>query len=241
MNKLMENAKMRILVITVTSVLLLVVVAIASAAFQIGLAKGKEKEDAVSVRSDAIGAFAELREEPTDTEAPPLLFESNGDGSCTLVGRGSYEGDVLMLPSKNAKGEIVVAIADRALEGCADLTQIHLPATVKLVGSGAFVGCSALSAITVSETNTVFTSEDGILLSRDKTRLVCYPPAKEGESFLLRTEIESVAAYAFDGILHLKNILYTGNTAQYQAIRVEAGNTALLSLSVTCNYKPMEV
>ena len=250
MKKLMENTKIRILIVTVVSVLLLVVIAIASAAFQIGLAEGTEKKETTSVRSDAIGAFAQ-QTFPQETEAVPpeteaattekkddLLFQSNGDGSCTLVGLGSYEGSVLYVPEKNVKGETVRAIADCALEGCASLTEIYIPATVRQIGSGAFVGCTSLTAFSVAPASTAYTAEDGVLLSRDKTSLICYPAAKAEESFLLRTEIQTVCAYAFDGILHLQTILYTGSTAQFQSITVGAGNSAMQALSVTCNYKP---
>jgi len=255
MHKLMENTKMRVLTITIVSALLLVVVAIAVAAYQIGR-KGAPvtEEDKVTTvyGKDVLGAFKPITEESeadtttqsvdvttqaTTKSTDTLLFSSNRDGSCTLVGMGDCTDSVLFIPDVSPKGETVTAIADRALEGCASLTELHLPSSIRSVGRAAFVGCTSLQSIYVSAANTAFTSIDGILFSRDKSTLICYPAAREGESYLLSTAVQTVAPYAFDGITRLKTILYEGSTAAYQSIRVEVGNTPLEQLSVTCNYK----
>ena len=131
----------------------------------------------------------------------------------------------------------VTSIGAGAFGDCAQLTEIHLPSGIRSIGRAAFVGCSALQSIHVSSANTAFTSIDGILFSRDKSTLICYPAARDGESYLLSNAVLTIAPYAFDGITYLKTILYEGSTAAYQAIRVEVGNAPLEHLSVTCNYK----
>ena len=104
MNKLMENTKMRLLAITVVSVLLLVVVAIAVASFQIGRSGSADKGESEPSSKDILGAFLPMIEDTlpvtealVTTEATTaaatqstdtLLFSSNGNGSCTLVGMG---------------------------------------------------------------------------------------------------------------------------------------------------------
>ena len=58
------------------------------------------------------------------------------------------------------------------------LRSITLPATVKTVTATAFKGCMDLENIYVDAANPYFTSIDGVLYSKDLTRLVCVPAKK---------------------------------------------------------------
>lgn len=63
--------------------------------------------------------------------------------------------------------------------GCGStLKSITLPKTVKTVTGTAFRGCSNLENIYVDADNPYFTSIDGVLYSKDLTRLVCVPAKK---------------------------------------------------------------
>ncbi len=60
----------------------------------------------------------------------------------------------------------------------ASLRSITLPKTVKTVTATAFKGCTNLENIYVDADNPYFTSIDGVLYSKDLTRLVCVPAKK---------------------------------------------------------------
>ena len=62
--------------------------------------------------------------------------------------------------------------------GATGLKSITLPATVKTVTGTAFKGCKDLENIYVDAANPYFTSIDGVLYSKDLTRLVCVPAKK---------------------------------------------------------------
>lgn len=63
--------------------------------------------------------------------------------------------------------------------GCGTtLKSITLPKTVKTVTGTAFKGCGNLENIYVDADNPYFTSIDGVLYSKDLTRLVCVPAGK---------------------------------------------------------------
>ncbi|MBO5845364.1 MAG: leucine-rich repeat protein [Clostridia bacterium] len=248
MEKFFERPKMKVIVISAVSVLLLTVIVITVACL------GAAKKDKGNIKDfddgGSIGAFAEKTEatdsvatkKPSSTketeENDELIFESNGDGSCTLVGLGSFSGSELLIPAESPKGESVIAISDGAFEGCESLVSITIPATVKKIGVGAFVGCSSLESFSVSSSNTKYCAVGGVLFSKDKTTLVCYPSQRVGKSYLLSTNVQSIAAYAFEELTYLKTILYEGSTTKFYAINVGVGNGDFDSLSVTCNYVP---
>jgi hypothetical protein len=64
-----------------------------------------------------------------------------------------------------------------AFSWCQSLTTVSLPASLTTVGSNPFVGCSALTTITVDPANTSFVAHDGMLLNKAETTLIAYPSA----------------------------------------------------------------
>ncbi len=63
---------------------------------------------------------------------------------------------------------------------CTRLGSITLPKSVEHVGSGTFMECHNLKAIAVHPDNPKYSSVDGVLLTKDNTVLVAYPPGKQG-------------------------------------------------------------
>ncbi|MBR4013709.1 MAG: leucine-rich repeat protein [Clostridia bacterium] len=165
-----------------------------------------------------------------------LEYVSKGDGTCYIDGIGSCKDTELKIPAYSPYGDIVIKINDGAFENCTELLSITIPSTVKTVGTGAFRGCSSLVAINVDTENSVYCSVGGVLLSKDKTVLVCMPMNRPGSSYLLSTDTKAVAAYAFEGVINLKSILYQGSIADFQKIDFLMGNDILDTIQITCNY-----
>lgn len=86
-----------------------------------------------------------------------------------------------------------------AFAGCTGLTAVHIPAGVSEIGGLAFHGCSGLTAITVDAGNQTYTAEDGVLFSRDKSRLLLYPAGREQKAYTIPDTVSVVAACAFYG------------------------------------------
>lgn len=165
-----------------------------------------------------------------------LVYVSKGDGTCSIKGIGSCLETELKIPAYSPSGDMVTKIEDSAFANCANILTVTIPATVKSIGTGVFRGCAALVAINVDTENTVYSSVGGVLLSKDKTVLVCFPMNRPGASYLLSTEIKAVAAYAFEGAVNLRNLLYEGSISDYQKIDFLMGNGILDSIAITCNY-----
>ena len=71
----------------------------------------------------------------------------------------------------------VTAIGTMAIQSCDDLLRIEIgPSLVEIDKWGVF-GCRYLQSFTVSAENPAFTAVDGVLFSKDMTRLVSYPNA----------------------------------------------------------------
>ena len=167
-----------------------------------------------------------------------LEFMSLGDGTCLVMGIGTYRGSELAIPEESPDGDTVVGIGSRAFEGCGKLVSIELPKSIVSIGSGAFRGCSSLVLISVDSDNPKFRTLSGMLFSKDKTRIICCPAARIGANLLLDPNVREIEAYAFDGIKNLERILYEKSPSDFQSIIIGEGNDPFTSLPITCNYFP---
>ncbi|MCD7981356.1 MAG: leucine-rich repeat domain-containing protein [Clostridiales bacterium] len=134
-------------------------------------------------------------------------------------------------------GDDVISIVDYAFAECGSLASLIIPDSVTSVGDYVFEGCSSLTEILVSENNEAYSSEDGILLNRNKTEMVCYPAGKESASYEIPDNIISLANGAFDKCENLTSVTIPdsvtsiGNYVFYECsglieILVSADNTA---------------
>lgn len=165
-----------------------------------------------------------------------LEYQSLGNGTCVVVGIGTFTEEELEIPEKSHLGDTVIGIASGAFEGCEELVSVHIPAGVTNIGESVFVGCSSLALISVERSNTKFSSIGGILYSKNKSVLICYPAARIGSSYLLNPNVKTIANDAFYGVQHLSKINYEGSAAEFGEISVGEGNRAFTALPITCNY-----
>ncbi|MBW4900930.1 leucine-rich repeat domain-containing protein [Prevotella melaninogenica] len=94
-----------------------------------------------------------------------------------------------------------------AFNKCTSLTEIGIPASVTKIDPTGFQQAEKLERFDVNKNNTVYSSVDGFLLSKDKKTLVSFPPAKAGTYYtLLPPTIETIGSQAFYAINKLDNI-----------------------------------
>ena len=86
-----------------------------------------------------------------------------------------------------------------AFEGCSSLKRIFIPDTVKTIGVGVFEKCSALQEILVGENNRFYTSINGVLYSKDKSTLICYPEGLKIENMDFLNNVTRIDDYALAG------------------------------------------
>ena len=165
-----------------------------------------------------------------------LEFESLGEGRCAILGIGNFEEKELKIPQKSPNGETIVEIRANAFKNCEFIEMISLPSTIEKIGDNAFKGCVSLIYIDVDMNNESFASVSGVLFSKNRNRLIFYPPNKADEKYYLTANVKTIDDYAFEDAKNLKVILYPKSTADFEAITIGKGNDILLSLPITCNY-----
>ena len=80
---------------------------------------------------------------------------------------------------------------------CSNLLRIELPSTVERIqGTAVFGANPKLEAIDVSPSNQFFSSVDGVLFSKDMTRLVRCPETKKG-IYEIPNSVKRIDEYAF--------------------------------------------
>ena len=101
----------------------------------------------------------------------------------------------------------VTTIGNYAFSYCGALEEITIPASVTTIGEGAFVE-SGLKEINVDPENTVYTSENGVLYSKDKTVLIQYPQKKVNTTFEIPASVTTINSYAFFNCDSLKTVTF---------------------------------
>lgn len=102
--------------------------------------------------------------------------------------------------------ESVTSIGSGAFSGCSALTSITIPEGVTSIGNGIFWDCSSLHEITVDDENSYFTSINGVLYSKNVTKIYCHPAGLKETTFTIPKTVSSIEPCAFFGCSSLTNI-----------------------------------
>ncbi|MBQ1962515.1 MAG: leucine-rich repeat protein [Clostridia bacterium] len=186
---------------------------------------------------------AEATEEQTEPETEPetilpdvsngLSFTSNRNGTCRVSSIGTCIDACVVIPEYSPSGELVVAVESGAFFGCSTVTAIQIPASVKSIGSLAFAACKNLMYISVNAQNPHYRDIDGILYSADASTLILYPPMRAGTDLTIHTVTTAIEEMAFYNCAYLRSVSYTGSPDQWEAIRIGSKNYSLIAASKT--------
>ena len=91
----------------------------------------------------------------------------------------------------------VTEIESWAFADCSGLTAVTIPSSVTEIESWAFFGCSGLKSFEVESGNKNYCAENGVLFTKDKATLVCYPGGKPGESYTIPSSVTEIERFAF--------------------------------------------
>ncbi len=178
-------------------------------------------------------------EKPTETETeaetePPtsLKYTSYGNGTCAVSGIGNYPDVYVIIPEKSPEGDVVIAIADMAFFENTSIKAVQIPSTVMRVGNMAFGGCSSLIYISVDSNNMEFTDVDGILYSKDKTKLYIFPSANQAAEISISMRVTEIADMAFFSTPTLKQIKYGGTIQDWSKIKIGEKNYGIYGASI---------
>ena len=99
----------------------------------------------------------------------------------------------------------VISIGAGAFSICGNLESVMIPNNVTSIGEAAFGGCYSLKEISVDEINKSFSSVDGVLFDKSKTKLVCYPAGKD-TSYNIPSGVAEISNSAFDYCSNLTSL-----------------------------------
>ena len=187
-------------------------------------------------------------------ELSKLDFRSNGDGTCSVIGIGDCLESTVKIPEKSPDGDTVTGISDSAFLGCGRIKAVSFPETLKKIGGYAFYGsslesvtilggieeigecafskCESLTAITVSIENENYSSLDGVLFTKDKSELICYPSGKTNSSYTIRSSVKKIHKMAFSECAALTTVNYNGTEEDFHKIEIGPNNTSLTSAEI---------
>ena len=103
-------------------------------------------------------------------------------------------------------GNGLTTIERAAFYYCSSLQQVTIPASVTSIGYSVFGNCHALTQINVEIANTAYCSENGVLFSHDKTRLVQYPAGKPETSYIIPEGVATITNGAFESCKKLMTV-----------------------------------
>ena len=108
----------------------------------------------------------------------------------------------------------ILSIADNLFYNCTSLTEVNIPDGVASIGTYAFSSCISLTHMTIP---------DGVASIGAYAFLYCASLTK----IELPDSVVSIGSYAFSGCVRLRDVSYFGSAEQWNAIALQAGNTAL--------------
>ena len=128
-----------------------------------------------------------------------------------------------------ALGDGIETIGKECFYGCTGLKTVLLPEGLRECGQNAFTksgietlsipeslrslgsedsqpffGCDALHEILVDNDNLHYLSESGVLFSKNRKTLLCYPAQKRGSAYVIADTVEKLAPGSFSGCVYLE-------------------------------------
>lgn len=125
------------------------------------------------------------------------LENVNFPDSLETISKDAFE-DCVSLSKADLNSGLVTIGAD-AFSECLSLTEINIPATVQdfTVTSYFYEELTSLQAINVEDGSTLYSSQDGVLFSVDKSTLLLYPMAKTDKKYRVPEGTELIAENSF--------------------------------------------
>ena len=88
-------------------------------------------------------------------------------------------------------------LGDLVFQGDINLAEINLPGNLIRIGMNPFDRCDLLESFAISENNTYYLSEDGVLYDRKAGALISYPAGKTDSTYSVPDWVTEISAAAF--------------------------------------------
>ena len=136
----------------------------------------------------------------------------------------------------------VTRIGERAFENCRSLTNLTIPESVTSIGNYAFANCGSLTDIAIPQgvtkigtyTFSFCTQLSNVVLSDNITSIGtrAFDFCNQLTTVTIPQSVTSIGRYAFNGCRRLATVFYKGTEADWNSIRVDAGNLPLTGAEI---------
>lgn len=131
--------------------------------------------------------------------------------SITRLGSEFFR-DCYVLTNLNLPNSITT-IDSSAFYGCSSLKTITLPESLITLHSAAFYNNDLLESMLITENNQNFQSIDGVLYTKDKLKIIKFPPAKNAEAYIIDSETVTLESNAFSQCKKLLSVVIPDNVS----------------------------
>ena len=127
--------------------------------------------------------------------------------------------DIDAFSSANITGELVIpdsveSIENSSFSNCTNISKVIIGNSLKTISGissisySTFDRCSNLKEFEVKSGNNYFSSKDGILYNKDKTKLILAPSACEVNDLYIPNSVKEIGDYSFYGSTNVKGKIY---------------------------------
>ena len=154
--------------------------------------------------NDRTASVAGYMGAPVDIVIPSTLTFESVEYEVVAVDMSAFSGCDTLKSVEISDG--IGSIGSSAFYFCTSLETVTIPASVGYVGISAFYGCESLRSLSVSPSNDVYSSKDGVLFDKDRTTLLVYPAGKTATRYSVPAGVTSIEPSAFYGCASLKSV-----------------------------------
>lgn len=108
-------------------------------------------------------------------------------------------------------GSGVEEIQEGAFANCKALNSVIFGENIRTLGAGVFAGCTSLSSVSVSNKNTWFVCQSGVLYDDEKTTIYQYLAGRNESIYDMPSSVTKIRNYAFWGSENLQNVALGDN------------------------------
>lgn len=133
--------------------------------------------------------------------------------------------------------ENVTYIGGNAFTRCYQIQTLHIPSKVQTIGNWAFDFMSKLESFDVDPDNQYFIDVDGILFTKDMTKLVRMPVNKVLDSYTIPSSVKTLSVSAFRSCAGIKTIVIPSpNITLQNDVFYNIPNTVTIEINATSDY-----